>query len=61
MSVDIWNFGGTMYTGSSVMGRRRWRRRDLEDVADVEDKLSQKKPIAEKEQPARKRPPEANP
>lgn len=45
--MEIWNL-------SSVMGRKRWRRRDLEDVADVEDELAHKKPPVRKEQPARK-------
>ncbi len=71
MREDIWNIGfqggvgrgiDGMWTGSSVMGRRRWRKRDLEEVARVEEELTVRKPVKEKS-PAQgePRPPEITP
>lgn len=70
MREDIWNIGfqggigrgmDGMWTGSSVMGRRRWRRRDLDEVARVEDEISARRPKGEKSPSQSKRPPEATP
>lgn len=57
MREDIWNIGlqggvgrgmEGLWTGSSVMRRRRWRRRDLEEVAQVEEELGNRKPAPER-------------
>lgn len=67
MREDIWNIGfqggigrgiDGMWTGSSVMGRRRWRRRDLDEVARVEEEISPRKPSREKNSSRPERPPE---
>ncbi len=71
MGEDIWNIGlqggigrgiDGMWTGSAVMGRRRWRRRDLEEVARVEEEMSTPKSEPEKEKPPvqPQRPPETS-
>lgn len=70
MREDIWNIGlqggigrgiDGMLTGSTIMRRRRWRRRDLEDIADTEEKLAPHHPRPQPIPDQSKRPPEMSP